>query len=73
MSDLSRVEGMNTPDREAQRMCNDIGNSINLLMYAMGKVTFSELSPEVKTEVEESVNKIDGVVCLIRNKLKGEK
>jgi hypothetical protein len=73
LSDLSRVEGMNTPDREAQRMCNDIRNSINLLMYAMKDVTFSELSPEVRQEVEESANRMDGVIQLIRAKLKGEK
>jgi len=71
LSDLNRVEGMNTPDREAQRMCSDIGNSINLLMYAMGKVVFSELSQVVRTEVEESVNRLDGIVLLIRDKLKG--
>lgn len=73
LSDLSRVEGMNTPDREAQRMCNDIRNSINLLMYAMKDVTFSELSPEVRQEVEESANRMDGVIQLVRAKLKGEK
>jgi len=72
LSDLSRVEGMNTPDREAQRMCNDIKNSIKLLMYAMKDVTFSELSPEVKEEVAEAVARLDDVAQIIRGKLKGE-